>query len=200
MAGAALAIVSTAVYAQTDNQASDNRASNANVRAQLTQMLAKSGFTDLKVAPSAFMVHAKDSDGNPVVMSISPDSFASVTVDAGTTTGKASNSPNDTYVSVPGSNELSSQLVGLDIYNKDNKDIGAIKDIAFDSSGRTTAYIVSVGGFLGIGDHYVAIRPSSVDVTYDQGQKKWKASMNATADELKAAPEFKYNGRWADNT
>jgi hypothetical protein len=200
MAGAALAIVSTAVYAQTDNQASDNRASNANVRAQLTQMLAKSGFTDLKVAPSAFMVHAKDSDGNPVVMSISPDSFASVTVDAGTTTGKASNSPNDTYVSVPGSNELSSQLVGLDIYSKDNKDIGAIKDIAFDSSGRTTAYIVSVGGFLGIGDHYVAIRPSSVDVTYDQGQKKWKASMNATADELKAAPEFKYNGRWADNT
>jgi sporulation protein YlmC with PRC-barrel domain len=200
MAGAALAIVSTAVYAQADNRASDNRASNANVRAQLTQMLAKSGFTDLKVAPSAFMVHAKDSDGNPVVMSISPDSFASVTVDAGTTTGKASNSPNDTYVSVPGSNELSSQLVGLDIYNKDNKDIGAIKDIAFDSSGRTTAYIVSVGGFLGIGDHYVAIRPSSVDVTYDQGQKKWKASMNATADELKAAPEFKYNGRWADNT
>ncbi len=209
LAGTALAMIGSFAYAQSDNQAAPN-SGKVNARSQLTQMLTKSGFTDIKVAPTAFMVHAKDSDGNPVVMSISPDSFTQVTVDAAgasseghqtsTTTGQASASSSNAYVSVPNSDELSSTLVGLDIYNNENKDIGTIKDIAFASDGRTTAYIVSVGGFLGLGDHYVAIRPNSVNVTYDAGQKEWRAKMNATANDLKAAPEFKYNGRWADNT
>ena len=57
-------------------------------------------------------------------------------------------------------------------------------------------YIVSVGGFLGMGTHYVAVDPGAVSITYDAGQKTWRAAMNATKDELKAAPEFKYDGRW----
>lgn len=95
-----------------------------------------------------------------------------------------------------GNNDLSSNLVGLDIYNDDNKDIGTIKDIAMNPEGRATAYIVSVGGFLGMGDRYIAVNPSAVKVTYNDGDKKWHAKMNATADQLKAAPEFKYTGRW----
>jgi len=208
LAGAALAMIGSFAYAQSDNQTPNS--GKVNARSQLTQMLTKSGFTEIKVAPTAFMVHAKDSDGNPVIMSISPDSFTQVTVDAAdapgdgratsTTIGNASANSKNMYVNVPNSDELSSKLVGLDIYNNENKDVGTIKDIAIDSNGRTTAYIVSVGGFLGLGDHYVAIRPSSVNVTYDADKKEWHATMNATAADLKAAPEFKYNGRWADNT
>ena len=110
------------------------------------------------------------------------------------TTGKAN--AGDIYVSVPENNDLSSTVVGLDIYNNDNKDIGKIKDIALNPDGRTTAYVVSVGGFLGMGDHYVAVSPSAVSITYNSSDQKWHAKMNATADQLKAAPEFKYTGRW----
>ena len=63
------------------------------------------------------------------------------------------------------------------------------------SRSRTTtvdALILSVGGFLGMGEHYVAVSPSSVNVRYDQKNDKWLASMNTTKDALKAAPEFKY--------
>jgi hypothetical protein len=35
-----------------------------------------------------------------------------------------------------------------------------------------------------------------VKVTYNDSDKKWHATMNATADQLKAAPEFKYTGKW----
>jgi sporulation protein YlmC with PRC-barrel domain len=111
-----------------------------------------------------------------------------------TTTGNANSS--GTYMSVPENNDLSSNVVGLDIYNDDNKDIGTIKDIAMNPEGRTTAYIVSVGGFLGMGDRYIAVNPSAVKVTYSDTDKKWHAKMNATVDQLKAAPEFKYTGRW----
>jgi hypothetical protein len=54
------------------------------------------------------------------------------------------------------------------------------------------ALILSVGGFLGVGEHYVAVSPSSVNVRYDSKNDKWLASMNTTKDALKAAPEFKY--------
>jgi hypothetical protein len=59
------------------------------------------------------------------------------------------------------------------------------------------AFIVSVGGFLGMGDHYAAVSPEAVKITYKDN--KWHAQMNATADQLNSAPEFKYTGRWAAN-
>ncbi|KIZ43283.1 hypothetical protein OO17_11580 [Rhodopseudomonas palustris] len=100
------------------------------------------------------------------------------------------------FVAVPNDDDLSSRVVGLDIYNNDNKDIGQIKDIALSRSGKAQAYIVSVGGFLGIDEHYVAVRPSALNISYKTTDKKWHATMDATASQLKAAPEFKYQGRW----
>ena len=43
-------------------------------------VLQKQGFTDVRVVPQSFIIHAKDKDGNPVVMSVTPDSIAAVTV------------------------------------------------------------------------------------------------------------------------
>jgi sporulation protein YlmC with PRC-barrel domain len=210
-AAIALGVVSTAVWAASDQANQNSQAQHQNLRANLTQMLKQSGYTDIRVAPRSFVVRAKDRDGNPVVMSISPDQFAEVTA-VGDTTGSTSKGGNDTtdstdnagntgdthdmFVTVPERDDLSSKVVGLDIYNSDNKDIGTIKDIALNPNGRASAYIVSVGGFLGVGDRYVAIKPSAVNVTYNDGDKKWHATMNTTADQLKSAPEFKYTGKW----
>jgi len=43
-----------------------------------------------------------------------------------------------------------------------------------------------------MGERYVAVSPSSVNVRYDAKADKWLASMNTTKDALKEAPEFKY--------
>ncbi|MBY0610826.1 MAG: PRC-barrel domain-containing protein [Beijerinckiaceae bacterium] len=96
------------------------------------------------------------------------------------------------FPSIGATDVFSSKLRGLNIYNQDNRSIGEIADIAFNSSHTVEAYIVSVGGFLGLGERYVAISPSAVDVHWDASAKKWQAKMNATAEQLKAAPEFKY--------
>jgi opacity protein-like surface antigen len=101
-----------------------------------------------------------------------------------------------TFVKVLNTDMLSSNVVGLDVFNGQNNNIGKIKDIAFDASKQMTGYILSVGGFLGMGTHYVAVDPNAVMVQYDASNKTWRATMNATKDELKAAPEFKYSGQW----
>jgi sporulation protein YlmC with PRC-barrel domain len=105
-----------------------------------------------------------------------------------------SGTPN--FINVQSDNMLSSNVVGLDVYNDQNNDIGKIQDIVFDSSKKMTGYIVSVGGFLGMGTHYVAVDPDAVKVTFDTSNKVWRATMNASKDQLKAAPEFKYEGQW----
>src|ERR1700761_3181050 len=100
------------------------------------------------------------------------------------------------YITVPQDNRLSSNVVGLEIYNDDDKVIGTIKDIAWSPDGHASAYIVSVGGVLGIGERHIAIIPPAINVSYHDTDKKWHAKMNVTPDQLKAAPEFKYTGPW----
>jgi len=95
------------------------------------------------------------------------------------------------FTSVTPNDDLTSSVIGLEIYNKQKQDIGTIKDLAFDADGLK-AYIVGVGGFLGMGDRYVAILPSALTLSYSEGDKKWHAVMDTNAVALTAAPQFKY--------
>lgn len=100
------------------------------------------------------------------------------------------------FVTLDQSDMLSSNVVGLHVYDMANHDLGTIKDVAFDSSKAVKGYVLSVGGFLGVGSHYVAVDTASVTIKYDASDKKWHANMDASKDELKNAPEFKYQGQW----
>jgi len=51
----------------------------------------------------------------------------------------------------------SSKLVGLNVYNNNNENIGSINDILVDKSGSIKAVVIGVGGFLGVGEHLVAM-------------------------------------------
>ena len=86
---------------------------------------------------------------------------------------------------------FSSKLKGLNVYNQKDESVGEITDLAIRNS-QIDALILSVGGFLGMGERYVAVSPSSVNIRHDSKNDKWLASMNTTKEALKAAPEFKY--------
>jgi hypothetical protein len=201
---AILMTVSSAAFAQTNptpargpdatapmkTPADGPQADGTNLQQQLTTNLQQSGFTDVKIMPGSFIVQAKDKTGNQVNMFISPDSMSEVTaVDANGKTGRSAAA--GAFTSVSAKDDMSSKVVGLDVYNKANQDIGTIKDVAYDADG-VRAYIVGVGGFLGMGDHYVAVRPSAMTLSYNANEKQWHAAMDANADQLKAAPEYKY--------
>jgi len=50
-----------------------------------------------------------------------------------------------------------SKLVGVNVYNEGNEKIGDINDVILDKTGKAENVIIGVGGFLGMGEHYVAI-------------------------------------------
>ena len=101
------------------------------------------------------------------------------------------------FASLSESGNLSSQIVGLDVYNDDRQYVGQIEDIAMNQDGQTQAFILSVGGILGMGEHYIAVLPSAVKVSYSSSDKAWHASMNVTPHQIEKAPEFKYSGNIA---
>jgi sporulation protein YlmC with PRC-barrel domain len=102
------------------------------------------------------------------------------------------NAPAEAKYSTVSKDEMfSSKLKGLNVYNQKDESIGEITDLALKNH-EVDALILSVGGFLGMGEHYVAVSPSSVNIRYDAKNDKWLASMNTTKEALKAAPEFKY--------
>ena len=42
----------------------------------------------------------------------------------------------------------------------------------------------------------MVVHPNAVQISYVENDRKWHAVMNITKDQLKGAPEFKYEGRW----
>jgi sporulation protein YlmC with PRC-barrel domain len=50
-----------------------------------------------------------------------------------------------------------SKMVGLSVYNDNNESVGSISDLLTDKNGSIKAVVIGVGGFLGVGEHLVAI-------------------------------------------
>ena len=54
-------------------------------------------------------------------------------------------------------NWRASKLVGLSVYNDNNESLGSINDLLMDKDGNIKGVVLGVGGFLGVGEHLVAI-------------------------------------------
>src|SRR6266850_1729729 len=50
-----------------------------------------------------------------------------------------------------------SKVVGLSVYNDNNESLGSINDLLTDKDGNIKGVVLGVGGFLGVGEHLVAI-------------------------------------------
>lgn len=50
-----------------------------------------------------------------------------------------------------------SKLTGLDVYNEANEKLGDINELIVDKDGKISAVVIGIGGFLGVGEHDIAI-------------------------------------------
>lgn len=101
------------------------------------------------------------------------------------------------FYAVSPADMLASQLVGLDVHNLKNEEIGEIEDLIIDDGKQVRAVVVSVGGFLGVGERYVALKPASIIVAPEADDGTLKAVVNTTREELKGAPEFHFGANMA---
>lgn len=50
-----------------------------------------------------------------------------------------------------------SKLMGLDVYNDANEKLGDVNELIVDKDGKVSAVVIGVGGFLGMGEHDIAV-------------------------------------------
>jgi sporulation protein YlmC with PRC-barrel domain len=79
------------------------------------------------------------------------------------------------------------QILGKDVYNDAGDKVGEIDDLIVTPNKSLSYAIVGVGGFLGVGEHQVA-----VPVSRFKQQMGKIVLRGATKDALKAAPKFEY--------
>ncbi|MHC4052842.1 PRC-barrel domain-containing protein [Bradyrhizobium sp. 25ACV] len=147
------------------------------------------------------------------------------------TTDKAPTAATATTATTTASGEWrTSKMSGLKVYNEANENIGSINELLMDKSGNVKIAVIGVGGFLGMGEHLVAVpyeklkfvneavaytgtgtnpgaKPAASTTTgaatgtdrpaatTTSSTSKWypdHAVFNASKDELKNMPEFKY--------
>jgi sporulation protein YlmC with PRC-barrel domain len=108
----------------------------------------------------------------------------------------ATSTETEIFITTKPTDVITSNIINLDIVNRQDETIGKIQDVLI-TEGALTGYIVSVGGFLGIGEKYVVIAPRNVEILYSENDKKWSARADTTRELLEKAPEFRYEGRWA---
>jgi len=133
------------------------------------------------------------------VVAVSGLAYAQETVATGTdailagpgiTMGKAATMPLK-YVEIKDTDLVTSKLVGVNIYNKQDENIGEISDIVVGDGKSVIGVVASVGGFLGLGTSYVVIDPASLALADDDGT--WKAYVDTNKDDLSKAPKFDYD-------
>lgn len=120
-------------------------------------------------------------------------------------------------------NWRASKLIGLNVYNEANEKLGDINELLVDKSGKINAVVIGIGGFLGMGEHDIAVsmdqlkfveepvRTSSTSsttttretttgaastTTTNRNTNDWvpdHAVMSGNKEQLKALPQFKYS-------
>jgi sporulation protein YlmC with PRC-barrel domain len=87
---------------------------------------------------------------------------------------------------------LASDVYKASVYDPSEHKIGDVTDLMIDGNGNVTAAIISVGGFLGVGQKDVVIPFKELKVSTRDG-KDWLV-LNRTKDELKMAPAYNNTG------
>ena len=173
--------------------------------------------------------------GSALMASVAFAQTPSATTDTTTKSTTATSSMPDTTAASHQGEWRASKVVGVNVYNDNNESVGSINDLLMDKSGSIKAVVVGVGGFLGVGEHLVAVpfdkikfsdqpvaytgtagasnaggaKPATSSSSTTTGtatttsasttkSNPWypdHAVFNATKDELKAMPEFKYSNQ-----
>ncbi len=86
---------------------------------------------------------------------------------------------------------LASAIIGGSVYSPADESVGDVNDLVIKPTGEIEAVVVGVGGFIGIGEKDVAIALNRFTMEPTEDFANTKLVLNATKEELQAAPAFK---------
>jgi sporulation protein YlmC with PRC-barrel domain len=130
-----------------------------------------------------------------------------------TTTGVGSPIGSQALTAIPQDAMTVTNFYKQNVYDSSDVKIGEINDVLVDKDGKLVAFVIGIGGFLGVDQKDVAVPFNSIRATWrpDSGRPdsdaalpfnssratrregKWWLTMNFAKESLKNAPGYKYD-------
>ncbi len=83
-------------------------------------------------------------------------------------------------------------LIGADVYDGENQQIGTVQDLVLDEN-EVSHLVIDIGGFLGLGEHRVALQHQEVDIFWSDQDGNVRVQVPMTQQELEQMPEHEPN-------
>jgi hypothetical protein len=80
------------------------------------------------------------------------------------------------------------EVIGAEVVNDMDESVGTIADLVMDQDQKLVGIVLSVGGFLGIGDKWVAVPVEQIDFPSDE--QPARLLVTVTEEQLTNAPDF----------
>jgi sporulation protein YlmC with PRC-barrel domain len=80
------------------------------------------------------------------------------------------------------------EVIGKNVVNVMDEEVGTIADLVMDQEKKLVGVVLSVGGFLGVGDKWVAVSVDQIDFPTDEQPARLLVAV--TEEQLKNAPDF----------
>lgn len=103
-----------------------------------------------------------------------------------TTTGAIDKS---TLTELPAADIRAEEMVGTTVYGANDERVGEIGDVALSADGKIDAYIIDVGGFLGVGEKEVALGSDNLAFMTDADGNKYLYT-NFSKEQLDAVAAY----------
>lgn len=94
-----------------------------------------------------------------------------------------------TLKELPATDVRAEEMIGTTVYGADDANIGEIGDVVMTPDGMIDAYIIDVGGFLGMGEKEVAVGSDNLAFMTDKDGNKYLYT-NFTKEQLDAAAAY----------
>ncbi len=101
-----------------------------------------------------------------------------------------------TLTDMPMDNIRAEDMVGTTVYGANDANVGEIGDVILTSDGKVDAYIIDVGGFLGMGEKEVAVGSDNLSFMTDKDGNKYLYT-TFTKEQLDAAAAYDKTS-WAE--
>jgi PRC-barrel domain len=80
------------------------------------------------------------------------------------------------------------EVIGADVVNNMDEKVGTIADLVMDQDQKLVGVVLSVGGFLGIGEKWVAVPVDQID--FPSAEQPARLLATVTEEQLTNAPDF----------
>ena len=94
------------------------------------------------------------------------------------------------YMTAEIDNLAAEQLEGVTVYDANDENVGEIEQLVLAEDGKIETAVVDIGGFLGMGEHSVAMSFDELQVMTNADNTEVRVYIDATREDLQQRPEY----------